>query len=328
MMGLVSQKLDLRDDRGMVLATVEPEHRREGLWQDRKKPWWSSPVWRWLSFLPVVGFVAYITWSRGWSPQPIPWLVVALGVVLFGPRVSTRGSVRRLCSNAKRLAWGPIAWLSAYRHCGACGYSLAEVEAGEDGCAMCPECGAAWHRDRWTMAGQNPRENSELVGLLGGAGWGRQSTANAFVLDDRGVPFKAPEGAYPKWVSAGGTDGSARERVRRGLNAAGNRWLVVAACVWVPVWAGLVALMVSWAQPFPREWWSQVFLFTVLVGLLGLLMLYLVRRVSISDSVIRRVSLGEGLCPCCGGAMSGDAGFDGCVACRRCSRAWRAEAKA
>ncbi|XVJ58278.1 MAG: hypothetical protein HEQ23_02320 [Tepidisphaera sp.] len=327
-MGLVSQKLDLRDDRGVVLATVEPEHRREGLWQDRKKPWRSWSSWRFLSVVPVLGLGVYVMWSRGWSPQPIPWLVVAFGVGSFGPRVSTRGSVRRLCSNAKRLAWGPIAWLSAYRHCGACGYSLAEVEAGEDGCATCPECGAAWHRDRWTMAGQDPRENSELVGLLGGARWGRQSEANAFVLDDRGVPFKAPGGAYPKWVSARETDGLARERVRRGLNAAGNRWLVVAACVWVPVWAGLVGLIVWQSQPLPREWWSQVFLLTALFGLLGLLMLYLVRRFSISDSVIRKVSLGEGRCPCCGGAMNGDAEFDGCVACRRCSRAWRVEAKA
>ena len=28
--------------------------------------------------------------------------------------------------------------------CGACGFGLREIPAGEDGCRMCPECGAAW----------------------------------------------------------------------------------------------------------------------------------------------------------------------------------------
>lgn len=33
-------------------------------------------------------------------------------------------------------------------HCAACGYSLSDLNPEADGCLVCPECNAAWRRDR------------------------------------------------------------------------------------------------------------------------------------------------------------------------------------
>ncbi len=36
------------------------------------------------------------------------------------------------------------AWVVANGRCGSCGYELAKLPIAEDGCTVCPECGAAW----------------------------------------------------------------------------------------------------------------------------------------------------------------------------------------
>ncbi len=36
------------------------------------------------------------------------------------------------------------AWIVANGRCGSCGYDLAKLPVAEDGCTVCPECGAAW----------------------------------------------------------------------------------------------------------------------------------------------------------------------------------------
>lgn len=51
----------------------------------------------------------------------------------------------------QRVKRGPKIIAGALRRlrCGACGYSLAEVEPEQDGCRCCPECGAAWQVETW-----------------------------------------------------------------------------------------------------------------------------------------------------------------------------------
>lgn len=39
--------------------------------------------------------------------------------------------------------------LTALRMCGACGGDLRTAKVHPDGCVLCPECGAAWHRERF-----------------------------------------------------------------------------------------------------------------------------------------------------------------------------------
>lgn len=40
------------------------------------------------------------------------------------------------------------AWIVANGRCGSCGYDLAKLPIAEDGCTICPECGAAWKLHR------------------------------------------------------------------------------------------------------------------------------------------------------------------------------------
>lgn len=45
------------------------------------------------------------------------------------------------------------------RHCGGCGYDLRQLPAEDDGCTVCPECGAAW---RLFKQGAEEKRSSEV----------------------------------------------------------------------------------------------------------------------------------------------------------------------
>jgi hypothetical protein len=44
----------------------------------------------------------------------------------------------------RRSVGRAVALLLDHGLCAACGYSLAEISTQQDGCRVCPECGAAW----------------------------------------------------------------------------------------------------------------------------------------------------------------------------------------
>ena len=45
-----------------------------------------------------------------------------------------------------RWYWNPVVVMALLRDrlCASCGYPLAANGTGDDGCTVCPECGAAW----------------------------------------------------------------------------------------------------------------------------------------------------------------------------------------
>ena len=74
---------------------------------------------------------SYITWDR-----PMAWIAVRAvpGVVGASFLVSTSRFARRVIRSS---------FLQA-RVCFGCQYDLANLNACDDGCTVCPECGAAW----------------------------------------------------------------------------------------------------------------------------------------------------------------------------------------
>ena len=75
----------------------------------------------------------------GWAGVPEPWahaivwpsaLVVVFVVLVRWP--------------PKRTILRTAALLLDHHRCAACGYSLAGAVPEQDGCCVCPECGAAW----------------------------------------------------------------------------------------------------------------------------------------------------------------------------------------
>ena len=325
---LVSQKFDLRDDRGKELPLVEPMHRRHGLWHDRKRPWHTGLGWWVVVPMLGIGWLIYVLVLVQMNYRPgDAWVIIAAIGFGLAFRLLSAWDARRPDSRMKRFAWAPIAWLCAHRHCGACGYGLAEIEPGADGVAVCPECGAGWHRDRWSMEGRDPRQNDDLIAILEGKPMSAQASGGSGMggVDDRGVPIAISKGWYPTWIHQDWIDIKVRRSVHDEIYAVGMRRMVVGGSILGAAWLATVVLLMWWKVPLPRDWWLDFTLVSVITGLIGLAVGYVVMRLSVNDRQIRRASLASGRCPNCGETIGGRAGFDGCVVCGRCSRAWRCE---
>lgn len=88
-------------------------------------------------FVLVLGVVPAIVSGSSW-----PWwaraLVMVPGALLpvvFGAVLARRISTERIAEAYLRAGL-----------CASCGYELGTVEPEEDGCRVCPECGAAWRQ--------------------------------------------------------------------------------------------------------------------------------------------------------------------------------------
>jgi hypothetical protein len=106
---------------------VRADVRKAGLanvWTEYRLPSWR--VW-----LPAVGILAGLTLAYGGAAPP-PMIYVLAGMfVLLG-----EGSNPRPARMAEAFL--------RHAHCPGCGYGLRGVPRQEDGCTVCPECGAAW----------------------------------------------------------------------------------------------------------------------------------------------------------------------------------------
>lgn len=308
-------KLELRDDRGQPLTQLGQFDLRDGLWHDHQRPWHAA-VWPVATNAAVMLYLAWMTWRGNWT-TPSAWQTVLFVVFLVGIVWASR----RPTSSMRRRVWGPIAWLCAYRVCGACGYGLGAIEPEADGIAVCPECGAAWHRDRWTMEGLDARESKDLLKLIEGNPFGKMGTS---AIDDRGVPIEPAQGFYPRWVRGFSVPAEVRKEVRDQLRQVGAGRVVVFNAIALPLWAGAIALMMLSNAPLPRDWWGMLVLFTLVTGLLYVLLLYLAVKSAVSSGRIRATALEVGRCPNCGETLgSGRVEFDGCEVCSKCRRAWK-----
>jgi len=136
----------LNDDRGRrVLIQRRDRDALEAL-----KPWQ-----RWLVITDIVALGTVWLW---WYP----FLMVTV-IVLSAFRIELTGTGEEVVlKSVFPLLFVPLFWLiwppranrsvarSRLRNgvCGACQYRLAGLEAGDDGCVRCPECGASWQASR------------------------------------------------------------------------------------------------------------------------------------------------------------------------------------
>lgn len=102
--------------------------------KQRALPRHAAPV----LYVLVVGFLGLAlmrhlrpTWPAAWS-----WLpgVVLLGLLIYAGSLAMR--VREIAMQERIATRRGV--------CAACGYSLREIDAEEDGCRVCPECGGCW----------------------------------------------------------------------------------------------------------------------------------------------------------------------------------------
>jgi hypothetical protein len=86
--------------------------------------------WIVLMFAPV-GFMASGMHWRWWSfaPQVLGQLVFLGSAIWYGSRLTARVRIEAILDESI---------------CPSCRYPIGDIPAAEDGCTVCPECGAAW----------------------------------------------------------------------------------------------------------------------------------------------------------------------------------------
>lgn len=139
---------ELQDDRGRDVTKVARVGQLvRGLgWREQarfyKRQRESTPEWalairhgtQVFLYMPITFLVVDRFWGHKLG-LVVGMLLVAGGILVYLAAWSvTRHAVRK----------GVIAGARAVERCACCAYVLSEIEAADEGCAVCPECGAAW----------------------------------------------------------------------------------------------------------------------------------------------------------------------------------------
>ncbi len=289
------------------------------------------PAWKLV--LPIgLGFASVILSlvshaTRGsftWGVFFHPLSILFMCCVAFAVVASVARTARRF---TQLTSWDRIptscAWLVAHRRCGACGYDLASADPEPDGCVACPECGAAWHQDRFTLVGRDPSRPPHSLLYHGKADLAPPQTA----YDDRRVPFDAPLSLSAPWRASGATP-------QRNLALFDQRVRELqTSLVRTTTGFGLLSLVgiVVLAVFVSDHTAAPAVAATMVILLLGAPAAIILERRHRTGSQLnaRAAALIAGLCPHCGTpfpAAGRPSSFDGCSHCDNCGRAWRSEA--
>lgn len=307
----------ITDDRGVRLPVIG-QRRRELTRVKRRVPWFLLGDALVLFVIGIFGFCTFfVTRPGGMSPVVCTsaLLVVCIAIGVFMRR-------KILPAIREKNALGPTAgWLVFQGHCPACGYLISDLTPLEDGCVVCPECGGAWHSERWTAASRADERRKEAVAvdLLAGAASDRR--------DDRGVPLPWSLSTPPRWLDRRDLSPALRRDIEQRLRAAFRRWGVALIAASVLVFGVSSALFAAGVVDW-RQWAGLALGFVALGTVCGTVLVlcaFVVIVASPSAASLRREWLRWGVCPNCGCAFAPDAKpqFDGCTACRECGRAWR-----
>jgi hypothetical protein len=168
------------------------------------------------------------------------------------------------------------------------------------------------------MAGRDLLENRVFLGMLQGV----VSVADA---DDRGVPCDAAGGWFPPWAWSDRVDAAVRQAVRD--EVAGRAWLrfVIGVAGVGVAWIVGISVFVAVRNPLPQDWWLDLMSFSIVTALIGVAIGYLLYRIAGRARDRRAASLRVSRCMNCGDVLAAAPGFDGCVACAGCGRAWKRE---
>ncbi len=313
--------MTVTDDRGVArvvqdsrVTLLELTEQPRG-WRVLK--WWHVLLLGYNAVLVVVFGRKFLTNPGSFIPKtPSDWLPIAIVFVFLFASVG----IGRFAPKRKRTSPHAAALLE-WARCGGCGYDLEPLGVEPDGCTVCPECGCAWQRERFTRrtpglspeeAGSRAREQCKSVPPLV-APFEQPNT------DDRGQPARiADDSVLAENPAFGGGRG---EGIRRRV-ASWSRHARVRAGLAVSI-TGVVMLVgcAASSRTFRRSD-SAIYLAFAGIGMVaggaG------VMAVGPPRSRWRRALLGAGLCAHCGQTVAGQATeFDGCVRCTGCNAHWK-----
>lgn len=211
------------DDRGEPLAL--PPHRELA---NRLGVRWVSAIF-WIFALTLLALWLIYSAPLGTSPLSLQQSIFFFTMALVIPLA--RMSLASL--NTSRLT--PLAaQLTAHGVCGACGYDLRACGVQADGCVVCPECGAAWHRDRFVL-GEKPKLESPSLRALVKKGHVTKDWHEA--ADDRGMLLDQHLRWPPCWLGTGKAPPELEERFVAAARMRIRRFWKVAIPTAIVLWA-------------------------------------------------------------------------------------------
>ncbi len=312
-----------RDDRGdplppssidvATLRTIKPS---EFKWNPKVDPRTVVPIIVGIGAYTVVGHIL-TPYTGRFAGHAISCATMVLILRAFIWLYSRDGIAHRFfAGNMLRAA-----------RCPCCGYELHDLAPADDGRVPCPECGAAWHVDRWK--GSLPDAKRLLTRALDA---GMSKAVLRVHMDDRGVHlpdgtrWKCPwhadflrsqrTGVHldPRMESFSRATWKARERViRRKFRDLSICFLTIA-----------LAVFIAGEDGDGRG-------LAIVIVLLGVPGSFLFAATNSDHRVpLRATALQHSLCPACGELLdlNQPRQFDGCIQCAKCAAAWKVDADA
>lgn len=305
------------DDRGQVIQRVDRSSLADVMREDGVKvgfPWRRFFQW----FVPVIITVWFFASRYTTIKTVLPMFFIWPLISLMSAARARRGDNVPL---ALRERMADASLLRAGR-CAACGFSLRDIETQHDGCVVCPECSAAWHRDRWRY------QRDDAAKLAGrGVECSVKTESAARQVDDRGALLPQPITKAP-WLRQALKQPRAAQRTYLWPFIEHLRSARRSAAIWTltPTVAFVLAViaMIYAANTTVSD--ASILLFTVLV-VFGVTVVIIARHVAQYFVDIRTIAIADGVCPACGSAIDTNASrdFDGCVSCASCASAWRVD---
>lgn len=190
--------------------------------------------------------------------------------------------------------------LIAFDRCGSCGYELKGINTQDDGCLVCPECGAAWRADK--------RRSDDPPRWVRPKPWHRK-----YVHDDRGWRCRPSFGIRPSLL---GRNAKRKRLLLRTSGALGWASYVSGALILLVLVGGLVLGFV-----FADAVIALAALGVTIVLLLLQTVLWPVAW-WVSGERMRLALLDRGMCVCCDAALPEEPESDGRRVCQTCGSAW------
>jgi hypothetical protein len=302
------------DDRGKPL-NLAPDFVMIGqIWQRsptavRLRQWGFFALLAAVLTYPIANYLAY-----GIPPQPVTLGGIVVPALVCGVSIAF-GVMRRRKQRA-----GPstlAAYLAAHRICGACGYDLHAIAPAGDGRVVCPECGAAWHRDRFVLADRDPTTSALLDSLV--------TAGHAFAKkdrdDDRGVPMLRPWSWPPGWLN-NFPDMKGRAEVAHRDAAHRRRLRGLGVPITLVGWGVGLALFLMIKNDIEA---GDILAFFIVSLLIAAVAYWAIFERVLLERAMRREFAELGLCLSCGSVLpeASHPTFDGCTVCASCKRAWK-----
>ena len=313
------------DDRGRQLPSVRPGRLSRAIWPRGKEParYRRFNFWMWLIIVvATIGSVALFLsnpaqgLSQLGAMSPYQWLIVCIPLLFT-----------MLLTLASRLG-GPFrqslpqlaAWLSAHKRCGVCACDLSKSSADDDGLVTCPECGSAWHPDRWTLKSDDIATSDLTIDIL----MGHTGTSFEWCTDDRGVPLDLRGFSTLKWSKQPRASTTLAAKLLRQEAFERRRRLRRVFPVTILGWLVFNVALFIIRNPAPGDRVPDLVFVGIVTALIAGVVLYIARRGNVNPRRFRSTLLSHHVCANCGGELDeSPPSFDGCTACAHCGRAWK-----